>query len=192
MDKTTVARLLRVSWDAVARIVVRVVAERIDEARLDELYRIGVDEISYRKGHHYLTVVADHDRDGAVVWAAEGQDHTVLKAFYDKLGKERRAKLQAVSLDLGGAYAKATAEQVPHVTHCIDPFHVGQLANIAIEKTRRQAWNTERATNPLPSGPSVGRRRKHRHRRIVPGASSTPGGRCSRTRTASARSSSRC
>jgi transposase len=75
VDKTTVARLLRVSWEAVANIVTRVVTEAIDDARLDELYRIGVDEISYRKGHRYLTVVADHDRQGAVVWAAEGHDH---------------------------------------------------------------------------------------------------------------------
>ena len=67
MDKTTVAKLLRVSWRAVAAIVARVVDEAIDDSRLDDLYRIGVDEVSYRKGHRYLTVVADHDRDGAVV-----------------------------------------------------------------------------------------------------------------------------
>jgi len=48
-DKTTIAKLLRCSWEAVARIVVRVVASSIDDARLDELYRIGVDEVSYRK-----------------------------------------------------------------------------------------------------------------------------------------------
>jgi hypothetical protein len=41
MDKTTVARLLRVSWASVARAVVRVVADRLDAARLDGLYRIG-------------------------------------------------------------------------------------------------------------------------------------------------------
>ena len=52
-DKTTIARLLRCSWETVARIVVRVVASSIDDARLDDLYRIGVDEVSYRKGHRY-------------------------------------------------------------------------------------------------------------------------------------------
>jgi len=45
-DKTTITRLLRVSWEAVARIVVTVVAEQLDEARLNDLYRIGVDEVS--------------------------------------------------------------------------------------------------------------------------------------------------
>jgi transposase len=66
-DRTTVATLMRCSWGSVAAIVTRVVAENIDGSRLDHLYRIGVDEVSYRKGHGYLTVVADHDRDGTVV-----------------------------------------------------------------------------------------------------------------------------
>ncbi len=53
MDKTTVTRLLRVSWEAVARIVVQVVAEHLDGDRLAGLYRIGVDEVSYRKGPRF-------------------------------------------------------------------------------------------------------------------------------------------
>jgi transposase len=147
VDKTTVARLLRVSWEAVANIVVRVVADTIDDSRLNDLYRIGVDDVSYRKGHRYLTVVADHDRDGAVVWAAEGRKAETLKGFYDQLGAERSAQLQAVSLDMGGAYAKATTDAVPHAIQCVDPFHVVQLANRAIDQARRWAWNQERA-NP--------------------------------------------
>jgi transposase len=95
-------------------------------------------------------VVADHDRDGAVVWAKEGHNAETLEAFYDKLGDERKQKLQAVSLDLGKAYAQATAEQAPHFTQCVDPFHVVALANQAIDTARRWAWNLERRTNPSP------------------------------------------
>ena len=148
VDKTTVARLLRCSWEAVANIVTRVVADHIDDSRLEGLYRIGVDEVSYRKGHRYLTVVANHDQGGAVVWAKQGKKATTLKAFYDELGEQRKAKLQAISLDMGSAYETATSEAVPHVTQCVDPFHVIKAANDAIDKTRRQAWNLERATNP--------------------------------------------
>ena len=46
MDKTAVTRLLRCSWEAVAGIVTRVVAEQIDARRLTGLLRIGVDEVS--------------------------------------------------------------------------------------------------------------------------------------------------
>jgi transposase len=57
-DKTTISRLLRTSWETVAAIVTRVVAERIDSRWLTGLLWIGVDEVSYRKGHRYLTAVA--------------------------------------------------------------------------------------------------------------------------------------
>lgn len=52
-----------------ALIVTDVVGELLDESRFDGLRRIGVDEVSYRKGHRYLTVVADHDQQGRAVWA---------------------------------------------------------------------------------------------------------------------------
>jgi transposase len=51
MDKTSVARLLRCTWVAVDHTVDRVVVEHIDDARLDGLLRIGVDEVSYKRGH---------------------------------------------------------------------------------------------------------------------------------------------
>lgn len=144
-DKTSVAALMRTSWATVARIVARVVVDHLDHSRLEGLRRIGVDEVSWRKGHRYLTVVADHDRAGAVVWAGEGHDHSVLEQFYDELGAEGCAQLEAVSLDMGKAYKKATDNKAPTARQCIDPFHVIKLANQAIDSARRWAWNLERA-----------------------------------------------
>jgi hypothetical protein len=80
-----VAKLLRCSWEAVDHIVGRVVAEHIDDARLDGLYRIGVDEISYKRGHRYLTIVADHDT-GRVVWVGKDRSQAAFNAFFDALG----------------------------------------------------------------------------------------------------------
>jgi transposase len=144
-DKTTITRLLRVSWEAVAKIVIDVVAERIDQTRLDGLYRIGVDEISYRKGHRFLTVVADHDRDGAVVWAQDGLSSKTLQAFYDQLGPERSARLEAVSMDMGNAYKHATTLKAAQARQCVDPFHVVALANRAIDKARMADYKELRA-----------------------------------------------
>lgn len=149
-DKTTVTNLLRTSWETVAGIVGRVVVEHVDSRRLENIYRIGVDEVSYRKGHRYLTVVADHDRDGAVIWAGEGRDHRVLEEFYDLLGDQGCAGLEAVSLDMGGAYRLATDTKAPQARQCVDPFHVVKLANGATDKARRWAWNLERRANPTP------------------------------------------
>ncbi len=147
------AKLLRVAWETVAAIVVRVVAEQLDPSRLEHLLRIGVDEVSYRKGHRYLTVVADHDREGAVVWAGEGKSAAVLGAFYAELGPQRCARLAAVSMDMGPAYRLATERFAPGAAQCVDPFHVVKLANEALEATRRWAWNRERDAHPEPRRP---------------------------------------
>src|SRR2546423_1701771 len=71
-SQAAVAELLRVAWGSVGRILTRV-AEEADQGidRLEGLRRIGIDEISHRKGHRYLTVVVDHDT-GRLVWAAPG------------------------------------------------------------------------------------------------------------------------
>jgi transposase len=147
-DKTSITKLLHVSWEAVAAIVIRVAATAIDDARLDGLYRIGVDDISSREGYRYLTVIADHNRAGAVVWAAEGRDATTLSRFFDALGPERVNKLEAVSADMGAGYAKAIADARASrgltARICIDPFHVVKLVNEAIDACRRQAWNEAR------------------------------------------------
>ena len=104
MDKTSIARLCRVSWRTVGRACERVVASEFDPGRLDGLFRIGVDEISWRKHHKYLTLVVDHDR-GCVIWGAKGRDAQTLDAFFDELGVQRSALIEAVSLDLGPAYS---------------------------------------------------------------------------------------
>jgi transposase len=158
LDKTSVAKLLRIAWETVAAIVVRVVQEQLVPGRLDRLFRIGVDEVSYRKGHRYLTVIADHDRQGAVLWAAKGKSAAVLGAFYAELGPERCRRLEAVSMDMGEAYRAATTRYAPQAAQCVDPFHVVKLANEAIEATRRWAWNRERARQTPKRSPGRPRR----------------------------------
>ena len=135
-DKTSAATLLRCSWEAVDNIVKRVVADHLDEARLEGLYRVGVDEVSYKRHHRYLTIVADHDT-GRVVWVAKGKRGAALEAFYAALGPERCDQLEAVSMDLGTIYRDATRRRVPHAVICFDPFHVIQLANRAIDAVHK-------------------------------------------------------
>jgi transposase len=131
-DKTTTARLMRCSWEGVDAIVRRVVATYIDGRRLEGLYRVGVDEISYRRGHQYLTIVADHG-SGRVVWVAKGKRGKALEEFFEALGEQGRAQVEAVSMDLGTSYRDAARRQVPHAVICFDPFHVVQMANRALD-----------------------------------------------------------
>ena len=52
------------------------------------LRRIGIDEISYKRGHRYLIVVVDHDT-GTLVWAGPGRNDAACNVFFDELGPER-------------------------------------------------------------------------------------------------------
>lgn len=79
-DQTTVSRLLRIAWVTVGNIVRRTVARHQSQKRLHKLYRIGIDEISYRKHHKYLTLVANH-ATGHVVWGAPGRSGASLDGF---------------------------------------------------------------------------------------------------------------
>lgn len=90
MAKTPIARLLRVRWDTVGRIVERVVADHLDARRLEGLLQIGVDEIAYRRGQRYLTTVADH-RSGAIIWMRPGRNAQTLQAFFTELGERSGA-----------------------------------------------------------------------------------------------------
>jgi transposase len=139
MAKAPIAALMRISWDTVGRIVDRVVAERLDARRLDGLRLVGVDEVSYRRRHRYLTVVADHDT-GRIVWCAKGRNPATLQAFFDELGP-RKATIRAVSIDMSGGYEKAIRDNAPHAEIAFDPFHVVRVGADAVDQVRRDEWN---------------------------------------------------
>lgn len=131
-DRTSVATLMRCSWEAVTAIIGRVVADHLTAARFDELTRLGVDEICYRHPNRYLTVVGDHDK-GRVVWVARGRESASLSSFYDTIGPARRKRIKAVSMDMSVAFTGATYAALPKAAICFDPFHVMMWANRALD-----------------------------------------------------------
>src|SRR6202171_4043205 len=144
-SKTAVCELMRIAWRTVGAIVARVWAyteKRID--RFAGLRRIGIDEISYKRHHKYLTVVVDHD-SGRLVWAAPGRDTTTLGRFFDALGVERCALITHVSADAADWIATVVTERCPTAIRCADPFHVVAWATEALDAERRRAWNDARA-----------------------------------------------
>lgn len=139
MDKTALCALVGIDWDTVGRICQRVMAQHLDPARLDGLFNIGVDEISWKKHHNYLTLVADHDT-GNIVWGAEGKDTKTLDKFFADLGPERSTQIEAVSMDMGPAFRKSVATNAPEAEICFDPFHVVKIGTDALNTVRRQTW----------------------------------------------------
>lgn len=140
-SRTFVAHFLRTTWRTVGAILRRFVARyhaatRGESDGLDGLCNIGVDELSYRRHHEYVTVVVDHDA-GKVVWAAAGKNAETLKSFFEALGPERCTLLESVTVDLSAAYTKAITEVAPNARIVYDRFHVQRLTHDALDETRR-------------------------------------------------------
>ncbi|MFI1294521.1 ISL3 family transposase [Streptomyces sp. NPDC088353] len=157
-SKSAVAQLMRVAWRTVGTIVARFVADRdagVD--RLAGLRRIGIDEISYRKGQRYMTVVVCHDTR-RVVWMADGHGKQVLQGFFDALGAERAARLTHVSADGAEWIAETVADHAPNAARAMDPFHVVAWATEALDAERRAAWNRARRQ---AADPDLARKLKH-------------------------------
>jgi transposase len=143
MAKAPLAELLRISWTTVGRIIERSIEDAVSEQRFDSLRRIGIDEVSFRRGHRYLTLVVDHD-SRRIVWASEGaRAKESLDGFLDALGPERARRIEAVSIDMAPGYYQALCERLPQAALCIDPFHVVRMANHALNLVRRHEWNRQ-------------------------------------------------
>jgi transposase len=158
-SKSAVTELMRIAWRTVGAILARVWADSdAVRDRFAGLARIGIDEISYKRGHKYLSGVVDHDT-GRLVWAAPGRDRETLRGFFDVLGLERSARITHVSADGAEWIAAVVAERCPAAVLAADPFHVVGWATEAPDEVRRQAWNAARraAGGSTPQGRSHGR-----------------------------------
>ena len=144
-SKSTVTELMRIAWRTVGAIIARVWAD-IDgqHDRFAGLRRLGIDEISYKKGHKYLMVVVDHDAR-RLVWAAPGRTSVTVKEFFDLLGEERCAQITHVSADGADFIDTIVAQRCPNAVRVADPFHVVKWATDALDEVRRGAWNDARA-----------------------------------------------
>lgn len=135
--------------------------------RFAGLRRIGIDEISYKRGHRYLTVVVDHDT-GRLVWAAPGRDQATLQRFFDALGTQRCAQITHVSADGADWISDVVATRCPNAVRCADPLHVAKGATDALDEVRRQAWNEARgAVYQRRAGRASGHAKALKHARFA-------------------------
>jgi transposase len=156
-SKTAITLLMRISWRTAGTIIARVATDA--EAgcdRLAGLRRIGIDEISYKRGHKYLVIVVDHDT-GKLVWAAPGRSRATVRAFFDALGEDRSQLLTHVSADGAEWIAVPVRERAPQAVLCADPFHVVGWAAEALDQVRREAWRAARQAGAVKDTPTGGR-----------------------------------
>ncbi|MGT2434147.1 ISL3 family transposase (plasmid) [Cupriavidus basilensis] len=149
MPFSAVARTVGESWHRVYAICERYVDLAVAELDLAGMTAAAVDETSYRRGHNYLTLVADADARN-VVFVTEGKDAATVGKFAEHLREHNAAPEQigVVSIDMSPAFIKGVSEHLPNARITFDKFHVVAHASAAVDKTRR----IEQKTDPSLKG----------------------------------------
>jgi len=132
-DKSAICRLVRIDWQTVGRIIERVGEELLDEDRLNDLFEISIDEVAWRKGHRYLTLVGDHRRR-CVVWGVEGKGSAAADEFFAELDPDWEAEAdQDTDAESPEAQAQEPEEEPADPTERKLGKHASKLVAISMD-----------------------------------------------------------
>jgi len=132
-----VACVFHTSWQSVFRSVKYAVIWGIVQRKLEGVEAIGIDEIAWRRGHKYLTLVYQIDEGcKRLLWIGRERTEESLRQFFTILGGEAAAKLRFVCSDLWKPYLKVIAQEAAQAVHVLDRFHVMSHFGKAVDEVR--------------------------------------------------------
>lgn len=134
---TEVAQIFATSWETVFRSVERAVEWGRSCADYSGIEAIGIDEIQWKYGQTYLTLVYQIDVNvRRLIWVGEHRTRETLHAFFDWLGVDRIAGLRFICSDMWKAYLTVIRTRAAHCLHILDRFHIIAHLSKAIDKVR--------------------------------------------------------
>ncbi|MCP4712089.1 MAG: ISL3 family transposase [Planctomycetes bacterium] len=155
-------RLARHVYDLCKKLTVKDVAEHLDlnpktikaidktfleesygQDHFDDVRILMIDEIALRKGHHYMTVVADY-MTGRVIWMGLNRNKQTLDGFFGKLSKQQKRSIEAVALDMWDAFVNRVKHYLPQAQIVFDFFHVVQGFGRVIDRVRKSEYANTR------------------------------------------------
>jgi transposase len=130
----------KIKWDLCNEIILDDLKRRYSHIDLSNLSFLAIDEISYKKGHKYLTIVLNLETN-KIIYVDEGKGASALDDFWNQLGPIRRNKIKAVSIDMGRSYISAVQNNLPNAKIVFDHFHIVKLFNDNLSNLRRYYYN---------------------------------------------------
>ena len=131
------ARRFRTTWFHVRESIGYVVDWGLSQRNMNGITAIGVDEIAWKLGHVYLTLVYQLDSGcKRLLWVARDRTVRSLLGFFRELGRERCSLIKYVCSDMWKPYLKVIRRKVAQAVHILDRFHIIQKINMAIDEIR--------------------------------------------------------
>ena len=140
MPVKAVAERAAVHWTTVKDAEIRYIVGLLRKRDLDGIVDLGIDEVSEKKGHRYLTLVTDTIKR-RVIWVGRGRDRAVLKKFFQWFGKKRTRRIRCVVIDMHDPYELEIRKRCPRAKLIYDHFHVIKPLSFAIDQIRRRQQN---------------------------------------------------
>ncbi len=122
------ADAFQTTWEDVFRSVKHAVEWGLAHRDLAGIEAIGVDEVQWRNGHTYLTLVYQIDTVKRLLWVAEERTEKSLRGFFESLAGDVKAGIQFVASDMWRPYLNVIAEQIPSALHVLDQGIVRPMA----------------------------------------------------------------
>ena len=117
---------------------------------LSSLRRLGIDEISLRKGQgDYIVVLVDLDKN-ELIGLVKSRKHKDIKEELKRWGEEVLSQIKEVSIDLSGSYRGLITKVMPNADIVADRFHVMKLVNDELNRARN---SEKRAISVLKDTP---------------------------------------
>jgi transposase len=140
MTQQAVGQVMCMPKSTVSDNLHRVIQRTRAGHRIRGLVSIGIDELSYKKGQRYVTLVYDLDR-AQVLWVGEGKGRATIDRFFTEvLTKEQRERIRWGSCDMANSYIEAIKEFCPNAKLVIDKFHLVKKLNEAVDEVRKEQW----------------------------------------------------
>lgn len=136
-----------VSWSTVAGAVKAAVKYGLAHREMEGLLYIGIDELSRRKGHVYVTNVYDLD-EKRLLWSGEGRSKETLEQFIAEHGQALQERVVAICCDMWQPYIDMIKAHFPNAVLVFDRFHITQHLNAAVDEVRREEAAELKKTNP--------------------------------------------
>jgi len=135
------ARRFKVSWGKVFRSVEYVVDWGLKNRDLTDIFSIGIDEISWKVGHSYLTLVYQIDEGfKRLLWIGENRNVKTLLRFFNTFGREKSSRLKYICSDMWKPYLKVIKRKASQAIHILDRFHIIQKLNKSIDEVRAEEY----------------------------------------------------
>ena len=140
MTQKAAAKILHIPKSTLSDMLHRTITRIRDGHRIRGLKSVGIDEISYCKGHKYATIVYDLDRS-CVVWVGQGKGRKTIDIFFkEMLSDYQKSQIKWACCDMSETYIGAIEDHCSNAILVLDRFHIVKALNEAVDEVRKEQW----------------------------------------------------